>query len=218
MAKSLLSFVFQESFNRFFVRLLHDVFISDLVQPGLPACPSQHPRLRSSFFFMAQHSERYVIAGLIIVLNTFSSREQWPKVLKGCHCRQLIINNIYDGFCFVCGPRQVFCLCSADLQHMPLKHNSPCFQIDLHLINESWHTTIKGDIPNNHYRQFLGCQKGNKKYLSCFPCRVRVPWMIPNHRYRLFRPPLSTRRENGRGCYPFSRISVWWHELMTESK
>ena len=31
------------SFNRFYVRLFPDVFISDVVQPGLPSCPSQHP-------------------------------------------------------------------------------------------------------------------------------------------------------------------------------
>ena len=37
------SLVFQEIFNRFYVRLLTDVFISDVIQPGLPPCPSQHP-------------------------------------------------------------------------------------------------------------------------------------------------------------------------------
>ena len=38
------TFVFQESFNRFYVCLLPDVFIPGVVQPGLPSCPSQHPR------------------------------------------------------------------------------------------------------------------------------------------------------------------------------
>ena len=40
------------------MRLLPDVFISDVVQPGLPTCPSQHPhfgridfKFLSSFFF-----------------------------------------------------------------------------------------------------------------------------------------------------------------------
>ena len=37
------SLVFQESFNRFYVLLLPDVLISDVVQPGPPSCPSQHP-------------------------------------------------------------------------------------------------------------------------------------------------------------------------------
>ena len=35
--------VFRESLNRCYVRLLPDVFISNVVQPGLPSCPSQHP-------------------------------------------------------------------------------------------------------------------------------------------------------------------------------
>ena len=34
--------VFQGSFNGFHVRLL-PVIISDVVQPGIPSCPSQHP-------------------------------------------------------------------------------------------------------------------------------------------------------------------------------
>ena len=41
---------------------------------------------------------------------------------------------IYCGFCIICGGRQVFCLCSADLQPMPLKHNTPCFQVFLHFL------------------------------------------------------------------------------------
>ena len=36
------------------------------------------------------------------------------------------------GFCILCGARHVFCPCFADLQPMPLKHNSPCFQVFLH--------------------------------------------------------------------------------------
>ena len=51
-----------------YVRLLPGVFVSDVVQPGLPYCPSQHPHFSS--FFTAQHSEPYVIAGLMIVLKT----------------------------------------------------------------------------------------------------------------------------------------------------
>ena len=41
------TFVFQESFNRFYVRLLPDVFISDVVEPGLP---SQHPHYIFTIF------------------------------------------------------------------------------------------------------------------------------------------------------------------------
>ena len=39
------TFVFQEGVNMFYVCLLPDVFISDVVQTGLPSCPcpSQHP-------------------------------------------------------------------------------------------------------------------------------------------------------------------------------
>ena len=29
--------------GKFYVRLIPDVFISDVVPPGLPSCPSQHP-------------------------------------------------------------------------------------------------------------------------------------------------------------------------------
>ena len=117
--------------------------------------------LLSSFFFTAQHSEPYFIAGVMIVLKTFSfnytgiflshitpgyflplhppdsnhvadislwtslTREQWPEIFEGCHCWQFSINNLYCGFCIICGARQVFCLCSADLQPMTLIHNSP---------------------------------------------------------------------------------------------
>ena len=41
---------------------------------------------------------------------------------------------IYCGFCIMCGARQVSCLCSADLQFMPLKQNSPCYQVFLHFL------------------------------------------------------------------------------------
>ena len=59
------------------MRFLPDVFISDVVQPGLPFAHlniliSAELSLFSSFFFTAQHSEPYVIAGLMIVLKTLS--------------------------------------------------------------------------------------------------------------------------------------------------
>ena len=44
--------VFQESSNGFYVRLLPDVIISDVVQLGLPYCPSQHPHFRRVQFVL----------------------------------------------------------------------------------------------------------------------------------------------------------------------
>ena len=138
--------------------------------------------LLSCFFFTAQHSEPYVIAGLMIVLKTLSSnsmgilkshitpdtsfhlihpilillfslwtsltREQWPEVFEGCHCWQFSINNLYCGFCIICGARQVPCLCSADLQPMTLKHNSPCFQVFLHFLTS--HSTQHQVVREHH--------------------------------------------------------------------
>ena len=78
VAKPLLPSVFLKRFNRFDARLLPDVMISDVVQPGLPSCPFQHPHFGcvvfavSSFFLRAQHSEAYVISGLMMVLKTLS--------------------------------------------------------------------------------------------------------------------------------------------------
>ena len=57
------------------MRLLPDVFISDVIQPGLAHLNIlilAEFSLLSFFFFTAQHSEPCVIAGLMIVLKTFS--------------------------------------------------------------------------------------------------------------------------------------------------
>ena len=67
--------LFQERFNRFYVGLLPDVFISDAVQPGLPSCHlnilvSAEFSLFSSILFYGPHSEPYGNAvGLMIVLK-----------------------------------------------------------------------------------------------------------------------------------------------------
>ena len=136
--------------------------------------------LFSSFFFTAQHSEPYVIAGLIIVfqfhwhlpiahhpgyflplhpsdsypivdINMWTSltREQWPDACEGCRCRQFSINNHYCGVCIICGARQVFCLCSADLQPMPLKHQSPWSQVFIHFFAS--HST-QHQVVREHHR------------------------------------------------------------------
>ena len=124
--------------------------------------------LFSSFFFTAQYSEPYVIAGLIIVLKNLSFNSTCiflshitpdtsfhfihpiriilltsaceppslvnsdPRYLKGVTVDSSASTDFYCCVCIICGARQVFSLCSADLQSMPLKHNSPCFQAFLH--------------------------------------------------------------------------------------
>ena len=52
-------------------------------------------------------------------------------------------------FCFLCEARQVFCLCSADRQPMPLKHNSPCFQVFLHFLASH---SPQNQIVREHHR------------------------------------------------------------------
>ena len=43
VTKPLYTFVFQKGLNIFHMRLLPDVFISDVIHHGLPSCPSQIP-------------------------------------------------------------------------------------------------------------------------------------------------------------------------------
>ena len=47
-----------------------------------------------------------------------------------------------------CGARQVFRLCTADLQPMPLKHNSSCFQVFLHFFTS--HSTQHQVVCEHH--------------------------------------------------------------------
>ena len=92
--------------------------------------------LFSYFRFMAQHSEPYVIAGLMIVLKTLSFNStgiflshitpdtsfhfihpilillltsvcEPPSLVNcGCHCAQFSIDTLYCGACIICGARQ----------------------------------------------------------------------------------------------------------------
>ena len=140
--------------------------------------------LFSSFLYTVQHSEPYVIAGLMIVLKTLSFNSTGiflshttpdtsfhfihpilillltpaceppslvnsaPNVFEGCYCRQFSINNLYCGVCIMRGSRRVLCRCSADLQPIPLKHNSPCLQVFLHFLTS--HSTHHQVVREHH--------------------------------------------------------------------
>ena len=111
--------------------------------PDSPFSIEHHP----GYFFPLPPSDAYLIAD--ISPWTSLTREQWPEVFEGCHCRQFSINNLYCGFWIICGARQVFCLCSADLLPMPLKHNYPCFQVFLHFLAS--HSTQHQVVREHHH-------------------------------------------------------------------
>ena len=155
--------------------------------------------LFSSFFFTAQHSEPYVIAGLIIVLKTLSFNSMViflshitpdtsfhfihpilillltsaceppslvnidPRYLKDVTMGSSVSTIFSCGFCIICGARQEYCLCSADIQPMPLKHNSPCFQVFLHFLTS--HSALHQVVRQHHRPGWI---------LLCFPLERQI--------------------------------------------
>ena len=57
----------------------------------------------------------------------------------------------------LCFARKVCCLCSADLQPLPLKHNYPCFQVFLHFPTS--HCTQHQLVREHHRMPFLDSQR-----------------------------------------------------------
>ena len=93
--------------------------------------------MRSSFPFTAQHSYTYFHLILILLLTSAceppSLMNSDPMYLKDGAVDSLA-SMILTGFFIICGAWQVLCLCSAELQPMTLKHNSPYFQVYLYFL------------------------------------------------------------------------------------
>ena len=81
-----------------------------------------------------------------------------PRYLKDVTVGSSASTIFICGFCIICGARKVFCICSAVLQPMPLKHNSPCFQVFLHFLTS--HSTQYQVVRQHHRPVWI---------LLCFP-------------------------------------------------